>query len=345
MEFLSQYGLFLAKTLTLIIGIIVTFSAIVAVALKSKGKKEDGYLVIENVNEKLEEIRSSLQEETLTKHALKKWLKNKKAQDKSNKKIEKEKDELPKRLFVVRFDGDMKASEVHPLREVISAITEIAEPIDEVLVVLESAGGFVHSYGLAASQLHRLKQRNLYFTVAIDKVAASGGYLMACVANKIIAAPFAIVGSIGVVAQLPNFHRLLDKNNIDYEIFTAGEYKRTVTMFGENTDKAKKKFKEEIEETHVLFKDYITDHRPQVNIEEVATGEHWHASQAIAFKLVDEIMTSDDFILAKAKQCQVFEISYEIKQKLSEKITSGIFQSLEKRLMKWLPMLMTAMSR
>ncbi len=337
MEFLSQYGLFLAKTLTLVIGIIVTFSAIVAIALKGKGKKEDGYLVIESVNDKLDEIRDSLQTETLTKHALKKWLKVQKLQEKSNKKIEKEKDELPKRLFVVRFDGDMKASEVHPLREVISAITEIAEPIDEVLVVLESAGGFVHSYGLAASQLHRLKQRNLYFTVAIDKVAASGGYLMACVANKIIAAPFAIVGSIGVVAQLPNFHRLLEKNDIDYEIYTAGEYKRTVTMFGANTEKAKKKFKEEIEETHVLFKDYITDHRPQVNIEEVATGEHWHATQAISLKLVDEIMTSDDFILAKAKQCKVFEISYEIKQKLSEKITSGIFQTLEKRLLKWLP--------
>lgn len=338
MEFLSQYGLFLAKTLTLVIGILVTFGVLMALAMKAKSKAQEGTLVIASVNEKLDEIRSYLQSETLPKPALKKWLKEQKEQEKKEKKSLKAKNIEPTkgRLFVVRFDGDVRASEVVSLREVISAILEIAIDTDEVLIVLESAGGFVHSYGLAASQIQRLRQRKLIVTVAIDKVAASGGYLMACVANHIIAAPFAIVGSIGVVAQLPNFHRFLDKHNIDFELHTAGEYKRTLTLFGENTDKARQKFQEEIDETHHLFKDFININRPIVNVDEVATGEHWHAVQAIKLNLVDEVLTSDDFILMKAKQSNVYEISYEIKQKLSEKISGGIFQSLEKYLVKWI---------
>ncbi|OJV92278.1 MAG: protease SohB, partial [Gammaproteobacteria bacterium 39-13] len=331
MEFLSQYGLFLAKTLTIIIGIIVTFAFIMAIA--QKGKAQDGALLIYNVNERYNEIRSNIQQETLSKKEWKKWLKAQKENGKEKKKQDKEDKQervTNARLFVVRFDGDMRASEVHQLREVVSAITETATANDEVLVVLESAGGFVHGYGLAASQLQRLRQRNLHLTVAIDKVAASGGYLMACVANRIIAAPFAIVGSIGVVAQIPNFHRLLEKNNIDFELHTAGEFKRTLTMFGENTEKGRQKFQEELEETHTLFKRYITEHRPVVMIDQVATGEHWLGTDALKNHLIDEIQTSDDFIMSKLKDRDIFEISYEEKQKLSDKLTGNIFQSLEK---------------
>ncbi|MBS0289791.1 MAG: protease SohB [Proteobacteria bacterium] len=334
MEFLYQYGLFLAKTLTLVIGIIVTLVAILSVIFKSKLKSEDGTLSLTHINKKLDEYRDYLQSETLPKNMLKHWLKSKKKQEKENCKKQ-SKEDSQKRLFVINFDGDVRASDVNTLREEISAILSVATEKDEVLVVLESAGGFVHSYGLAASQLSRIRQKNLHLTVAIDKVAASGGYLMACVANKIIAAPFAIVGSIGVVAQLPNFHRLLEKNNIDYELHTAGEYKRTLTMFGENTDKARAKFQAEIEETHDLFKDYISQNRSAINIQQVATGEHWHATQAISLHLVDELQTSDDFILAKAKEMQVFEVEYEIKQKLSEKLTSGILQACQTQFLKW----------
>ncbi len=331
MEFLYHYGLFLAKTLTLVLGIIITFSAIVAIALKSKMKVDEGTLVINPINEKLDEIRDYMQTETLSKQALKKWHKAQKAKEKNEKK---EKEEN-KRLFVARFEGDIRASEVEELREVITAIIEVASPSDEVLIILDSSGGFVHSYGLAASQLDRLRQKNLHVTAAIDKVAASGGYLMACVANRIIAAPFAIVGSIGVVAQLPNFHRLLEKHNIDYELHTAGEFKRTLTMFGENTAKAREKFQEEIEQTHGLFKDYITHHRAQVDINQVATGEHWHALQAIDLKLIDDIQTSDDFIVNKAKTMQLFEVSFEVKQKLADKIANGLSLFVDKFLLKW----------
>lgn len=331
-EFLSEYGLFLAKTLTLIIGIVILVSALLAIAQKSKN--EDGTLVISHINEKFDDIRHSLQSETLTKFEWKKWAKEQKQASKAKRKNEKKIPESSHRLFVVRFDGDIRASEVTGLREIISAIIETASAKDEVLIVLESPGGFVHGYGLAASQLHRLRQHDLHLTVAIDKVAASGGYLMACVAHKILAAPFAIVGSIGVIAQIPNFHRLLNKHNIDFELHTAGEYKRTLTLFGENTEKARKKFQEEIEQTHDLFKAYISQHRPQINIEEVATGEHWHAAQALKYRLVDEIQTSDDFILAKIKTADVFELSYEFKQNITEKITKGIFQATEAFLFK-----------
>lgn len=323
MEFLADYGLFLAKTLTLVFSIIILLSA--AISMSSKAKRENGTLVLANLNEKMDEIRHSIQAETLPKSEWKKWQKAQKQEAKKKKSAEKK-----QRLFVVRFEGDMRASALTNLREIISAIIEVSMPGDQVLVALESPGGFVHSYGLAASQLVRLRQHKLHLTVAIDKVAASGGYLMACVANKIIAAPFAIVGSIGVVAQLPNFNKLLTKNHIDFEQHTAGEYKRTLTIFGKNTEKGREKFQEELEETHALFKNFIAHHRPQVNIAEVATGEHWHASQALNYHLVDAIQTSDDFILSKLKNYDVFEISYEEKQGLAQKLTGNILLACEK---------------
>ncbi len=325
-DFLFHYGLFLAKTLTFVIAIIVTLGAIISMVMRARG--DDEKLIITNINEKYSDIKTNLQMETMSKPAWKKWLKDQKNIVK-NKKKDKNNDAQRARMFIIRFDGDIRASQVHALRECISAIVESAQPLDEVLVVLESTGGFVHSYGLAASQLRRIKDRNLVLTVAIDKFAASGGYMMACVAHKIIAAPFAIVGSIGVVAQIPNFHRLLTKNYIDFELHTAGEYKRTLTLFGENTEKAREKFQEELNETHDLFKDFISMHRPQVNINEVATGEHWHAIQALNTKLVDEIQTSDDYILSRLPNYDVFEINYEEKQKFSEKIRQGISQSFD----------------
>jgi len=324
--FLSEYGLFLAKTLTFLIAALVLIGALFATARKNK--QDDGTLVITAVNERIDEIRHSLQNETLPKQQFKKWLK---AEKKATKE-QKNQDSPLKRLFVIDFEGDIRATQIVDLKELITAIIEIATENDEVLVIIDSAGGYVHSYGLAASQLHRLKARNIRLTVSVDKCAASGGYMMACVADSIIAAPFAIVGSIGVVAQLPNFHRWMDKNLIDYELHTAGEYKRTLTLFGENTDKGREKFQQEIEETHQLFKQFIQQHRSQIDMTQVATGEHWHAIDALKYKLIDEIKTSDDFILEKTKSAQVYELSYEHKQSLSEKIAHNLTQIVENTL-------------
>lgn len=222
-------------------------------------------------------------------------------------------------MFVLDFKGDIRASAVDGLRDEVTAIITSAREGDEVFLRLESPGGQVHSYGLAASQLARLRQNNVRLVAAVDKVAASGGYLMASVADTIIAAPFAIVGSIGVIAQIPNFHRLLKKQDIDFEQFTAGEYKRNVTMFGENTDQDRAKLREELEETHELFKDYINQHRPQLALEKVATGEHWYGSQALELGLIDEIKTSDDWLLEASENVELLKINASRKKSFKDR--------------------------
>jgi serine protease SohB len=234
---------------------------------------------------------------------------------------------------VVDFEGDMQASAVTQLREEITVIVSLATKQDSVLLRLESSGGLVHSYGLAASQLMRLLDKEIPLTIAVDKVAASGGYMMACIANKIIAAPFALLGSIGVIAQIPNFHRLLKKNDIDVDVLTAGEYKRTLTIFGENTEKGRNKAIEELEDVHALFKDFVSDHRPQLDMNIVATGEAWYGKRALEKKLVDELKTSDTYIYEKCQDCDVYHIAYVVHKskmdKLVERIAVAISRSLE----------------
>ncbi len=212
----------------------------------------------------------------------------------------------------------------------------VAKPTDEVLVRLETGGGMVHAYGLASSQLDRIKRAGIPLTISVDKVAASGGYMMACVADKIIAAPFAVIGSIGVIAQVPNFNKLLKKHDIEFEQITAGEFKRTLTMFGENTDKAREKFTHEIEQTHGLFKNFISDHRPALEIEKVATGEHWYGNQAQELGLVDEIGTSDDLLVSAFKEKEVLHIRYVQKKKLAEKLANSSAKAADKLLLKWI---------
>ena len=232
------------------------------------------------------------------------------------------------RLFVLNFDGDIKATEVETLRQEITAMLSVANPEDEVFLQLDNSGGMVHEHGLAASQLQRIKDASLKFTVGIDRVAASGGYMMACVADKIVAAPFAIIGSIGVLAQLPNFNRLLDKAGIDFEQHTAGEYKRTVTMFGKNSEKERKKLKGELQETHDLFRSFVGKHRPALDIDNVSTGEHWYAQQALELNLVDELKTSDEYLVDCMETYDVYELKMEVKQSMQDKLLGGIFSSL-----------------
>jgi serine protease SohB len=320
MHYLADYGLFLAKTITFVIALLLSVAGMVSLMLKSKGQHK-GQLHIKKINEKYEEMQDTLQQEILDKKHYKQWHK---AAVKKHK-VEEKTDITKRRLYVIYFNGDIKASAVEHLREEVTAILSVATPRDEVVVCLESYGGMVHSYGLAASQLQRIKEKNVPLTMIIDKVAASGGYLMACVGHKILAAPFAIIGSIGVIAQLPNFHRLLQKNNIDFEQITAGEYKRTLTLFGENTDKARAKMQQEIQEIHGYFKSHIQQHRPIVNIETVATGEHWLATKALELKLVDALSTSDEYLSNASQSTDIFHVSYQTKKSLSDKL-SGIMQ-------------------
>ncbi len=301
MEFLSQYGLFLLKSITVVIAII----AVLGAAFAMRGKKQKGDLDISDLNKEYDEIKQKLSKEVLgEKH------KAKKNKDKYKKPS----------LFVIKFEGDIKASQVEQLREEISAVLSIAKPEDEVMVKLDSPGGAVNGYGLAASQLQRIRDRKIPLTVCIDKIAASGGYLMACAANKIVAAPFAIIGSIGVVAQIPNFYRWLKKNDIDVELMTAGEYKRTITLFAENTDKGRKKFQAELEQIHQTFRDYVFNNRQQLDIEKVSTGEHWLAADAFDLRLIDSLSTSDDYIINKMNDFNAYQIKVKGKESLINKL-------------------------
>ncbi len=333
MDFLFSYGLFLAKAITIVVAIIIVASVLVSLGSKNNGRARSGRIVVTKLNDRFEEMAGAIKSCTLEPKQLKKL---EKADKKAKKQAAKGQQagntdhEQKKRVFVLDFDGDVKASATSDLREAITAVLAIAKPErDEVVLKLESQGGMVHSYGLAASQLDRLVRKNIRLTVCVDKVAASGGYMMACVAHKIIAAPFAIIGSIGVVAQLPNFHRLLQKHNVDYELLTAGEYKRTLTVFGENTDKGRQKFIEDLEDIHVLFKEFISEHRAVVNIEQVATGEIWFGRRALQVNLIDEIATSDEYLLNLHPEAQILAVHHEQKKPLHEKFSRATAQAIE----------------
>jgi serine protease SohB len=237
-----------------------------------------------------------------------------------------------RRLFVLSFKGDIQASAVESLRREITAIIQIAQPEDEVLLRLNNSGGYVHTHGLAASQLTRITKAGYKLTISIDQVAASGGYMMACVGHNILAAPFAIIGSIGVVAQVPNVHRLLKKHEIDVELHTAGQFKRTLTLLGENTEEGREKFIEDLHKTHDLFQDFVRSQREKVNVEEVATGETWYGSSALEVGLVDEVKTSDEFILECLTHYEIFSLEHQRKKRVSEKALSLVHNLLGGRL-------------
>ena len=324
-DFFLNYGLFLAKTGTIVAAIVLVVGFIVTMSSKKQGESKDSF-EIKKLNKKYDDIAKVMNTSMLPKDDLKKYLKEEKDKLKDINKDKKDEGQR-KRIYVLNFHGDIRASAVTSLREEITAILMVASANDEVFMRLESGGGVVHGYGLAASQLMRIREKNIPLTVSVDKVAASGGYMMACVGNRIIAAPFSIIGSIGVIAQVPNFHRVLKKHDVDFEQFTAGEFKRTVTMFGENTEEAKTKFREEIEDIHVLFKDFIVQHRPEVDIAKVSTGESWPGTRALEKKLVDELKTSDDYLLENSQFADIYEISYVSKKSLIERIGFQ-FQSL-----------------
>merc|ERR1712225_15586 len=287
-----------------------------AAGAAAKQKQGKGQLEIHSVSEQLKDITHYAQQVTLDKASLKKLAKEQKKKQKENK----EPSEDSGKLFVIDFKGSMDAHEVEKLREEVTAVLCIATEKDEVLVKVESGGGVVHGYGLAAAQLQRIRDKGLKLTVAVDKVAASGGYMMACVADHLVASQFAIIGSIGVLAQLPNFNKLLKKNDIEFEQHTAGEFKRTLTVFGENNDEGRAKFKEEIEEIHVLFKDFVQSQRPDMDIDKVATGEYWPGIKAKSLGLIDDITTSDDYILSHYPAREIFSVKYAVKKNVAEKL-------------------------
>ncbi|MFJ2364595.1 protease SohB [Pseudomonas sp. NPDC087697] len=330
MDFLAEYASFLAKTVTLVVAILVVLASFAA--LRSKGRrKAAGQLQVSKLNDFYKGLRERLEQTVFDKDQLKAV---RKSEAKSEKK-QKKKAQAKPRVFVLDFDGDIRASATESLRHEITALLSLATPKDEVVLRLESGGGMVHSYGLASSQLARIRQAGVPLTVCIDKVAASGGYMMACIGEKIISAPFAILGSIGVVAQLPNVNRLLKKHDIDFEVLTAGEYKRTLTVFGENTEKGREKFQEDLDVTHELFKNFVSRYRPQLAINEVATGEIWLGVAALEKRLVDELKTSDEYLSERAKGAELFHLHYSERKSLQERVGLAASGSIDRVLLTW----------
>lgn len=345
MELLAEYGLFLAKIITFVVAALIVVAVVASAAQRGRNREDEGELQVVRVNDRLRESRETLEASLRAGASRKRWLKERKRRRKKERKAGdkgSEQQERRGRLYVVDFHGDIKASQTASLRRCITAIVGVAEPEhDEVLIRLESAGGMVHSYGYAAAQLDRVRRAGLKLNVCVDKVAASGGYMMACVGDRIIASPFAILGSIGVVAQLPNVHRLLKRNDVDFEVLTAGEYKRTLTVFGENTEKGRRKFSEDLEETHQLFKDYVSEHRPVVDIDSVATGEIWFGRQALDVNLADELRTSDQVITEACEERDVFLVRYERRRTLPERLGLSAATAVESGVMKGMEWLRT----
>jgi serine protease SohB len=345
MEYLYDYLLFLAQAVTIVVAIVMVLSAGASLGMKRHMMAEGGHLEVKKVNDRLLNLKDSLRQAVLPTGQFKKLHKQdakaRKAADKAAAKAagkpaegptgepptepvaepEQESvapeepgsgraDGIRARVFVLQFEGDLQASRVDHLRTEITAVLTMAETADEVVVKLESPGGAVHGYGLAASQLDRIRQHGIPLVVAVDKVAASGGYLMAAVADRILAAPFAVIGSIGVLAQIPNVHRLLKKHDVDVELLTAGKYKRTLTVFGENTEEGRQKFREELEDIHALFQEFVGSRRQALDMEEVATGEVWYGERALDRKLIDEVCTSDEYLMKVCEDRDVFEVRW-----------------------------------
>lgn len=322
MESLQQILVFAAEVLLVVVGVGAVAILIAQLVAKSSHRSD---LEIESLDKRYRKLGMRVKSRLLPAKEFKKLAKAEKTENK---------DEPTKATtYVLDFKGDVKAGAVECLREEITALLKAAGKDDEVVVRLESPGGMVHGYGLAAAQLIRLKDAGLKVTICVDKVAASGGYMMACTAHRIVAAPFAIVGSIGVVAQVPNFNRLLKKHDVEYKEYTAGEFKRTVSLLGEITEKGEQKFKEQLEDTHILFKDFVKEQRPALDVSKVATGEYWYGRQALALGLVDAISTSDDVLLKAAETRRVLSLKLNKKQPFNEKLSGLLGRALKKGLL------------
>ena len=328
MEILADYLVFLLKVFTIVLAITIPLLLIIG---SSKGKSQPrGKLSITNLSDKFEEMGNAVKGSLMTPKELKKFNK-----DLSKEKKKKDKDQTEDSIFVLNFKGDIQASEVEKLKQEVNAILLSETDCREVVIRVESGGGSAYAYGLCAAELKRLVDNKINLTVCIDKVAASGGYLMSCVASKIIAAPWAIVGSIGVIAQLPNFHRLLKKNSIDFEMHTAGAFKRTLTTLGENTEEGREKFKSDLEDLHLIFKNFVKEQRPEVDTDIVATGEVWQGEDAVRVGLVDSLETSDNYLVGLSKGAKLFELEFVEKKNLTERFAFSMQLILEKSLMKF----------
>ncbi|MGM0634233.1 MAG: protease SohB [Pseudomonadota bacterium] len=339
MDTLIDLIVFLLEVSILAVAVVAVVTAIMAAGMRARREANRGNIVVTHLNREYERMRDTLRQQVYDRFAFRQLKKDEKRKRKAERQEKKKQASHQKRdrsVFVINFKGDLAATQLESLRQEVSTILSLATDEDEVILRLESPGGMVHGYGLAASQLQRIRQRGVPLTICVDRMAASGGYMMACLADRLVAAPFAVLGSIGVLMQVPNFHRVLKNHDVEFEMITAGEFKRTLTLFGETTQKARNKVQEDVEEIHTLFKNWVSEYRPALDIDAVATGETWFGSQALENHLADEIGTSDDVIMKACETARVYEVRYEQRKNLGEKIGKTTSRVIEKTALDWI---------
>ncbi|KAL7534110.1 hypothetical protein ACHAWF_004724 [Thalassiosira exigua] len=200
-----------------------------------------------------------------------------------------------KNLFVTRFPGDVTASQLNELREEVTGILRASQPRDEALLILQSGGGTVTGYGLAAAQLQRFKANGMKLTV------------------------------IGVISEIPNAYDRLKKEGIEFQTVTAGKYKRTVTPTKKVTKEDLAKSTEDIQEIFDLFKSFVASQRPQLDIEDVATGDTWFGEDALEKGLCDELAAADDVLLEFADGgYDLYEVAYDPGSERAGRLLAGL---------------------
>jgi serine protease SohB len=322
MAFWLDIAAFLVKALIIVAAI--GSLAILIARLARSGEAKESEIKIRSLNERYDDMSDAMDGALLDKKERKARLKTRKKEDKAAAKARR--GQAPgKRIYVLGFKGDLRATAVKRLGSEIDAVLIAARPgTDEAVIRIESPGGTVTGYGLAAAEILRLREHKVKVVASIDQVAASGGYMMACAADRIVAAPFAVVGSIGVVAPVPNLHRLLQKNEIDFEEMTSGQFKRTVSVLGEITPAGREHFRGKLEDTHEAFKAHVAQCRPEVDMAKVANGDHWLAREALGLALVDEIMTGDELLFRARDSARLYEVSTEPRKTLAQQLLSGL---------------------
>ena len=319
MPFWLDLAAFVIKALV-IVAAVGGLAILIARLARSGDGGQDREIAIKSINDRYDAMRDALDAKLLEKKA-------RKALAKARKKEAKTRHGEPagKRIYVLNFKGDLRATAVKNLGREIDAVLTVARPgDDEVIVRIDSGGGTVTGYGLAAAEIFRLRARQISVTASVDQVAASGGYMMACAADRIVAAPFAVVGSIGVVASVPNLHKLRQKNAIDYEDITAGEFKRTVSVLGEITPAGRDHFQGKLEAIHDAFKAHVAARRPGADVARIANGDTWLASDALALGLVDEIVAGDELLFRARDSARLYEVKWEARKSPLQNLVGGL---------------------
>ena len=226
-------------------------------------------------------------------------------------------------LYYLEFEGDIQASEAAKLKQEILVCLQVAKPTDVFLILVESSGGSVSNYGDLYSVMEMIKKRGHTLWVAIDRVAASGGYLISLPADKIFATPFALIGSIGVLSEVPNFGGLLDKYGVKMEEYTAGERKMNISMFRENGEEQKEHHRKKLGKIHELFKAQLVKYRggliekKGVDIGELMEGDFWMGENAFELGLVDELKSSVEILLDEKDHFNILKVNYHNEPKMA----------------------------